>query len=1550
MYSILLENNVYQFNQHFFKMLQQFIQHNIDRANTIFRYLCSTISHVKTNSTEMQLLFKSIELTINTAEANSVDSSIIDNIITALANQLIEMNTDALHIFQTLIPFCNIQNHDFIFNQISVTLVKIILSECEAMEWPQNHGKIVKIDVEQDYPVIHDIICSTFQDGLPKFEQIHIERAKEYMSFCSQNTLDKIFLFLASISKYYDPSIIFVSSLFNEASKHTELGSIPQVYSALVFVCINLLSSLTNFNTAVYLAKTAIFDPSITIFDHPDHFKSMSRLRLETITISMKQGANSFNEFMNYIRPFPKLTAEVFYRLCDVASLYYLLIKQEQKAIRGVVDSFHYYTRLHMKNTEYKEEVERTRIAQLTFLNAMLQGKNAAELLYQDMDFVNYFITLLFEKSLRKWVLSQLLTFFKIGETTALNYIIGPLVTVFANNKNDFSSKEFTDLINDTVTMLAEFHHVRKGLASIVGPIHEGINLMIHVMPANEETEKILFTCINLFTEAGDDNMLTAESMTMLSASIINFYQGKPTKELYHRLIQLFIGDTSSEQKPEFEIKNRSVLILLFQVFINSTFSADLLDFLSKLFDFKISNCIIGHKVRFDLLLLNIINDFQMERENDLDKIKKILHLFQQIVMQATNKKVIHSFLHNLDPLPSGKMSKYHNMFVECLFDIIYKQYKSYNYCIYLEEEKTMLAASGQTPSHSFVFWISSNRLPEGKMEFMDIYSRGASIKLYIQENVMYAYVEQAKFLIEMGPVVKTLWHFVCITVEAAENKFKITTNLDFNCTINSCSFEANSFETFANLHNCSAEISYFAIFPILKHEIRPLYSLGPFTDIGSQKDAVAFVQKPFAKLCLPKKSISTILTEKYSFIPLIKRANNAAADIESTLYYVACFMKLAGFNTMAQQKLYDMKFMQAFAHALRLKPRDFISYELYLSLYNFFISITNIDLKDSIFKYVLSESLIWNNANPSVHEQIIAHWARVLFKSYMPRAAKLRPFSNLFEHFSHNYIESKLSRSSFQNVLITVASETFTVSDFTTIISYCSSCSNEEFSLYLMQFLNALMIEIPEKFKSVNISTERVATFQLLMNISDDKMMSCVIESIVQFERINDDKNMLSHIEAISFYIMPDKMRELFVAKITELMISDTPELLSLNCWAAVHASGIYDLEILKNALETINVVKKGPWMFWPLVLAIKVPQMTDSVIRFLFRSLNNDWVKILPNAYVACNACNVKNDKLLTEILLFVINKQKIDDIQSNYSDIIDAVVWYMSYNEIPIEDSLLFNLLKNDKSGIINTENLVPQSVQNVPEHQNVASPIIVQQRVRRIKRKTSYSVSAATSGIPLSDTTFLRTESYDAFFGSSVSSKSKKGPRQVVLINDFKNALIGNDQLMITYGMRVDETGNWADLKIAVTLCNFACNFYNAIPQINDDTVDKLCWLLVNVSKFDLHFAKKCAMTILQGRESLAPFLNNLPNITSVNFYRRMFEMPQRSEHIETVFQEVIEELRTYSTKFFERLLPKFTKGVMQIISEYETTLKERKRVTREMVEECKAAHDALIKLF
>lgn len=1540
MYSMLLDSKIYQFGELFFTVFEKFISYNISRSNMIFKYLCQTIAHIIEKPVELNILFKLISSTVKLAAANniSVDSHIIDNIIKAIANLLIEMNTEALRLFEQLIPLCNIKDHDFIFNQISVTIVRIILDESETMEWPTQHAPVVRVDAQIGNTLSTSVTNRTFKGGLPKLIQFPIERDSYYASFCTAATLDKISLFLTSISDYESTSVIFVKSLFDEVAKYKELEKLPQVYSLLIFVCQNLLSSLSNFQAAVFLAKSAIFDPSISVFDSPEHFKTISRLRLETITISIKQGADSFNDFMTYISYYPKLTAEVFYRMIGIHSLYYLLIKQDPRAILGLVHSLNYYTQLHITEKGDVEEIERTRTAQFTFLQQMLSKKSIGDILYQDMEFANLFVSFIFENALRQFILATLLQYFKIADPNELNYVIGPLVTVFANTKNDFLNPDFLSLIHDTVVMLSELHHTRKGISSVVGPIHEGINIMIHLMPPNSDTEKILFTCINLFTEAGDENMLTAESMTMLSESIINFYKGNPTSGLYHKLIQLFIGDTSSEQKPEFEIKNRTCMNLLYQVFINSTHSTKLLDFFSKLFDFKSTNCIIAHKVKFDLLLCQTISDFRSGKEDDIEKLDKVLHLFKQITIHSTSQKVISSYLSNLAPV---SVSKYHNRFVRCLYDIIYAQYQSFNLSFFLNNEKSALASSFHSSANSFVFWLSLNIEFDGKNEIMEIHSQGLIIKVLINNNKMSIFIDNNKMSVEIGPVTKLFWHFVCITIECNENKFKISTTIDFQSNVVNYTIENTSQqETYVSLKKCDAEISYVAIFPPIKHEYKSLYSLGPFTVISQQQSVLTSVQKPkiaheMKDLKIPEKSISSILAKKSNFLPLIKFAKSAASDTESTVLYVSIFTKLMSFNKEGQEKFLEISFMQSFSHSLREKPSEFLSYEFYLSLYNFFISMTNIELKDAAFKYILTEPLIWNKAQKTVHEMIVNHWARVLYKSYMPRAAEIRNFSQLFEHFSSNF--SKLSRASYQSVLITVASEEFTISDFTMIIACCSAANNEELEIYLLQFLNILMLEIPEKFKAMQMDIERISAFQLLINNCSPIILPSVIESIVQFERLTDDSHLVSHLDAILYHMVPEKCTDLFCQKIADMLMTDTPELLSMNCWACVHCQK-YDQSTLKNALESCEPIKKGAWMFWPLVLAIRVTKMSDSVIKFLFRVTKEKWYTIIPNAFATCSACDVKCEEFISDVLFSILG-QKFNTQHMEFADIIDVVTWYISHNDIPSEDSLFFTMLKQDKSGMVVLNH--NDFATNSKSTELTASPLSVH-RTKRFKRKGS--VYQNNSGNELS---LYRTESADVFLGFN-KKRVKKGPESTIAINDLKRVVLGNDQAMIKFGMRVDANGVWMDLSLAISLCDYVTKICEASQQsLSDETVDKIVWTLVYIARYDTSIVKRCISAILPNKD--AQTLAGIYKVTSTDSFRKLHEAPQRSDLVEEAFETETAKLRKTLSKFFDVLLPKFTKGVMHIISEYDEIEKARQRYTRQIIEECSRAHTNLLKM-
>ena len=1495
MYKILLTSDAYSFNREFFKILNTFINKNPTKCNAVITLLCAT--RKKVDKSMHPLLLKAIHSAVKNGQMINID--IADKVLLANADSIIEMNIDALHCLECLSTTATPDKHVQIFNSVPSTIVSLIMKESQPEVWPKSMpGNSVKLDLRTIPNILNqETTSATFKNGLGDLTPIHVDITPEFIRFCSQETTEKILLFIQTVSKQMLFSTIFINSFFNASMKYENSPYLPNILAGLIFVCRNIQGFIGETSFAPLLIRSLIFDSSVTIFDNPENFIVMSRLRHEVLLLAIMEGAASFNELLETFKLYPRMLSEIFYRLCVIKE-FYVLIKHTPKAIRGITSSVLYYTFLNETETTNIEEIEETRRAQFSFLNIILSKKESAEIMYQDTDFVSSFLILLFENNLRKYVLEKMLFFFTEAKIQALNYTIGPLVTVFAqNNQNQFSNKDFCSLIIDTIKMLSQTHKSRKGLSSIIGPIHESINIMIHNMPPTEETEAILFQCINLFTEARDDNMLTNNSMIMMSESIINFYKGSPTEDLYHRIIQLFIGDPSAKQIPAFEIKHKSVLPLLFQVFISSELSQQMLDFLSQLFSYSKSNCVVGHECEIDLQVINLLDDIRKKCEATDEKKKEVdslLDLFIKISTAASSEKSILKFCNLLKPLDDGGLSEFHTQFINALYTIVYSDYQETGRTFAFKETKKTLVNSLDEKQLTFVFWISINELAKEKTDIITLSLFNRKLVVFVEgENICAAFENEAPAMI--GKLIKTVWSFVTINVALNGKSIDVDTSLDLvknkrMSTITDVKAKSScGVRIHINKSSLSAELSYIGLFPMMKDDrLTDIYRFGPIMKRENAKGAIIFEQNASNKQ-LAENSFTKTLSQKMKFFPLMKYFSTISLDKENSIVYIGILSKIMTFSPRSQSIFVEQKHTKSLAWILLSSSGETMTFELYLSIYSLFMSLENKEIRNELFASVLSDPGWWCKSSKKDHESIVAHWARILYTSFMPEAASIRTFSSILDSIliyywpnasstedenNENEVDPYFCRSNFHIILQKVASVRFTSTDFIRLLAQCYTCNNIDFSMYLMLVMNSLLMELPDVVRKVGITSENIAIFQFLLNKNDDRLTSDVIEAVVQIHRLNiiDEQLLSVHLDALMLSMKPQNYGRVFFKRICTMMETDTPELLSLCCWYASSSDDETVCNELSQALSMFTYkVKNHPvWVFWPLIMAVDKPSTRVHVFEFLFRGLGDKWFVLLPNIFIACKVLQTDHDSIISDFIFFLIEKE------INFNILINVVTWFLSSRE-----SYTFSPIMSQFA----EENETPE------------------QKPRLSAKNVSFT---------------------------NLSTILKSKP-------DFK------------FGLRLDKDGKWLDYDLAN---KFASSF---VSDITDATVDQFAWIVLMISKSDrvlaLHIIYNYLLSHNSTSQVITSLTNNLSEVTSASFYKKVYKAPLKNMSIDfdKLFSEAYQTLSESMGNFFEIILPKFTSDVMSMVDIFNDNMKQKQEMDKKTKDDCFEAFHQLMEI-
>ena len=1646
MYQILLDSNIYTFEHEFFKMVNTLVQKNPSKSNIFLNLLARSKSHIDlSNAQSINSLLKTIINATKSKEAK-IEIGTANIIMKTFQKEIIEMKKDALHILDIFTSYTTPDTNIDIFQEIPQTIIQIIIKENES-NTPTNeepkcqNSDLVIIDdskfdedlidvdlpahVQQQKLIINmNTTNSTFKD----FDNIdltvkQINNPRDFANFCSNETLEKLMIFLPTTAKQLLFSTVFMNAFYREIDQYTNNLAFPHILSALVFCARNIQGLLTNSLFAPLLAKSPIFDCSKTIFDLPDSsyllkanadqievpvtcIAEISKLRQEIIILSLNEGYTSFNEVLESFRLYPNMLAEIFYRLCDTSDLFHILIKHNVKSIKTLINSLLFYTKID-GNDHYKDnifEIERTRVAQLSFLNLILSKLPIAEMLYQDSDFVTVFISFIFENKLRKFVLDKLLFFLTEGTISGLNYTIGPLVTIFAqNDTSQFFNKDFCDLIKDTIEMLITTHKNRKGLSDIIGPIHESLNLLIHNMPPTEDTEKILFLCINLFTEAGNENMLTQNSMQMLSDSIINFYDGKPTKDLYLRLLKLFIGDSqANEATTNFEIKQKMVLPLLFAVFVRSELSQSLLEFLSNLFVYSPKNCAIGHECALDLLIIDLLIDMKHKEnanesnDESSDTIVSLLHLLVQIASVSSSTRVVSKYMYLLSPLENGSLSKFNSLFLDTLYKIIYNNYLNADRTISLQSTpKNYMKSSIIDPSkkYTFVFWFSTHNFTQASSDFLQFTIFNLRIIFSIHHNILYFKIqnidkqhqksEQDSDLRQIGILYKTIWSFITLSIVCNNQKnpeateFELSFNLlkpirikqHVELSKNKQEQQSVQIKTFLQ-QELNAEISYIALFERLQDKnINDLLKFGPYlnyidyliqkheNDLNSNLELeqnpeynAIFEQIPNYQQLTKKKvyidqkqihksinshSFGGYLCKKLSFKPFMRNINliNQYPNNDDIILYIGVLTKCLSASDEGQVYFDDNKYTEVIAYILMNSTSSQLTYQLYLSFFSLFISINKKSIKDKLFKLILSNPMLWSKANKDEHENIIKHWSKVLYPSYLPNAADLRSFSSLLnlltiyywpkskptslgenveeniqnisdagvETHEINSIDYFTCRSLFLIILKKVAEVKFTSEDFVRLLAQCYLCDDEYLSSYLMIVINTILMELPNTVKSIKIPPETISILQLLLNKKTDDISYDIIQIIAHIHKLGViDNNLLSlHLDAIMVPLQQEYFNISFFTRIISKMKEDTPELLNFCCWYI--SSSIKPQEDIQELIKALKsgfhisqsqIVYDPMSLYWPCILAVKKPIIRNTLFSFLFKELHENWFIIIPNLYIASRILKIVDFfEVLKDFVIFLISGDVIT--QDNINGIITIVVWYLTTKEF------------------------------------YTISPYIEQ--IAETEMKNSNSIIGS-----------LQIDDNQKSAKVEKSHISEINPTFTELAQEISN------RPNFKFGLRI-ENGNWYDFEIANA---FVLNIITLKVFPTDVFYDKFIWLLYTVGKFSSETAINHINSLFETKiqNPMLTLLNqNLNSCTNYGFYKRINDSLYRntvSYNVEKCFEDVYSRLSDGTKEFFNVLLPKFSNGVMEITDIFKNEVESEKKEQKNEQLLCFEAYNAL----
>ena len=457
------------------------------------------------------------------------------------------------------------------------------------------------------------------------------------------------------------------------------------------------------------------------------------------------------------------------------------------------------------------------------------------------------------------------------------------------------------------------------------------------------------------------------------------------------------------------------------------------------------------------------------------------------------------------------------------------------------------------------------------------------------------------------------------------------------------------------------SRLGSFGMFRMLKlDEVTAIYELGPrasgsltthpiFFYTVEEDDGALALREKFAASGIEMKMSSSAVRYNTTFteillnfckveilLPLFSELDMKMVSGETYPNLVKSVVELFG-NTLAISRNAQEMFRQGngfgvISHLLLSASSTHIDYSLYLQFFNLMQSITNTKLQASLVKEILINVELWLRCDAENHIRVVRHWARVLFpslKNFLIRVTSVQEmlfimrvyywYARRSEEEEYTRIDNRVRgeelniaecRQLLNNMVIILACEKFSASDFYIIESHCLTCNDNSQVADLLRLILSLANTPVSPLKDLNI--DLISFLYSLFVRRDESITLLAIEIIVAFHHLGlvHGSVLAEHIVNIQEQLSATMASVSMLRSLTDLAVTHYPEVLSICCWVALNLGESESQPMLDHLQADPRYVTHFSWCIWPIILCYhRTYGQQVQLLRFLIHCCVDEW-----------------------------------------------------------------------------------------------------------------------------------------------------------------------------------------------------------------------------------------------------------------------------------------------------------------------------------------------------
>ena len=1021
------------------------------------------------------------------------------------------------------------------------------------------------------------------------------------------------------------------------------------------------------------LFNDVLFSPKVTVFDEVEGWTTLNSLRFYALETLIGNRPTVVEEILTNTMIYPLLFTEILHRFNAYHDLVPTDVEARNLMARGLMSAALFYQSFAGSDMP---EIETARTGIFFLISHLFLDNSILTQFFDNHAFSYSFLSFVFEKSLRKHILEHLLVYLTSKSSDPLTNSEMPQIVLEIVDMACISlpQTESLLLIDSIFGTINEAMMHRRELTKIFEPLTNTILRAIMQLDSKEESRSVLENAMQFMALTASVHPLKITERDAIETAVRTVYGDNPSQKVFERLVQLSAGEYIQSLSPSFHVRQYKVLKTFVLLFSNSDKLADVLVFIKDLCSYAVENAISCNKSEIDLWIIEMIQ--RAMTDPSLHKfVDPGLELLTNIACKVSSVSVVLRFIELLCPTTS-QLSIFQEKILRAMNSIIGGTTKEPIVWIQMTSEfKTRIdGVTGAMLEDGFAFvcWVKLDtsitqykprllRIFETDQKGIDMYFNYDQLNIEQQTD---EYNTSAHIDIR---VPSKVWTLIALKYEKLSDEdvvlhAKVNTEKWESIDIPNMKWRPRSLLKIdiGNLRQGSVSPEFpskFAGFTLLKtvsdELLESFWESGPTADFGSPKDCIfsfhpilqgtdfgfdmyqcdkgihlvssyprVLLAVPFTNILIHSCKIDLILP-LFLQLPLKTPDNKPIPHFLDMI--IDMLANLLSSNQRSETMFLEYKGFGVISNLLLQLPPELIDYSMYNLFFGLLESLTVPQLQEQLIDEILLNLDIWMLADPDNHLRIVKHWYRVMFPSYSPVIAKVRPFSDMltclqyyYSYDSHFVKEKSLDVCEIRNTIMhSYMTMKFKRVDILSLIGHIIATTNAADIIDLLRFLMQIIERGQVTAEVIGNAFDASTLFLYLLNQKNEDVCCLVFDVIFAIHR----KQLISpckayeHIRVILHQLTPDFVgRSLFRRLIDMMLKQDYFELLTIVCWVALNLPDVEKRWLIVRLEPSKGYCTDTFWAFWTLMLATKLVEvdLQKRLLMFVIISESNNWMNI--------------------------------------------------------------------------------------------------------------------------------------------------------------------------------------------------------------------------------------------------------------------------------------------------------------------------------------------------